>query len=185
MSILKFLGLSGDAARATEATETDTVRRIARELDDLEPERAKYLAAFAYLLGRVARADMSVSETETRTMERIVTEYGGLPAQQAVLVVQLAKTQGVLFGGTENYLVSKEFNGIAGREEKLALLRCLFEVGAADHSISTAESNVIRQIVDELQLEHRDYVTVRSAFRDHLAVLRKSDDRDGESGPSR
>ena len=59
------------------------------------------------------------------------------------------------------------------REEKLALLDCLFAVSAPDLSVTTTESNVIRQIADELRLEHGDYIEVRSRFRDHLAVLRK------------
>ena len=175
MSILRLLGFREEPAESGDPTETETVRKIVRELDHLEPTKAKFLAAFAYLMSRVAHADMTVSDEETGEMERIVIEDGGLPEQQAVLVVQMAKTQSLLFGGTENYLVSKEFNRIAGREEKLALLRCLFDVSAADESISTTESNVIRQIADELELEHRDFIAVRSAYRDHLAVLKKAD----------
>jgi uncharacterized tellurite resistance protein B-like protein len=174
MSILKLLGFRETAPAEASPSETETVRKIVRELDQLEPERAKYLAAFAYLLSRVARADLSVSEHETREMERIVAEYGELDGGQAVLVVQIAKSQGLLFGGTENYLVSKEFSDLASREDKLHLLRCLFEVSASDDSVSTAESNVIRQIADELRLDHRDYVGVRSEFREHLAVLRRN-----------
>jgi len=173
MSILKLLGFREAAPAAASPSETETVRKIVRELDQLEPDRAKYLAAFAYLLSRVARADLHVSEHETREMERIIAAYGELEEHQAVLVVQIAKSQALLFGGTENYLVSKEFSRLASREDKLHLLRCLFEVSAADESVSTAESNVIRQVADELELEHRDYVGVRSEFREHLAVLRR------------
>jgi uncharacterized tellurite resistance protein B-like protein len=93
----------------------------------------------------------------------------------------MAKTQSLLLGGTENYVVTREFNRMASREEKLALLECLFAVSAADTSVSTIESNVIRQIAEELKLEHREYAEVRSKFRDHLAVLKKPEaDRDTE-----
>jgi uncharacterized tellurite resistance protein B-like protein len=175
MSILKLLGFRESAPPDATQSETETVRKIVRELDELEPERAKYLAAFAYMLSRVARADLHISDEESRSMERIVAEYGELAEQQAVLVVQIAKSQNLLFGGTENYLVSREFKNIASRDDKLHLLRCLFEVSASDESISTAESNVIRQIADELSLEHQDYIGVRSAFREHLAVLKKGE----------
>jgi hypothetical protein len=47
--------------------DTETVRRIVRELDQLDPSRARFLAAFAYVLSRVAGADLKVSETETPT----------------------------------------------------------------------------------------------------------------------
>ena len=109
-------------------------------------------------------------------MERIVTERGQLPAELAVIVVQMAKTQNLLFGGTENYLVTREMNRIASRDQKVALLDCLFAVSAADESVTTLEDNVIRQIAAELRLEHRDFIAVRARYRDRLAVLKKSDE---------
>ena len=180
MSILRFLGLQNEGVTSASTPETETIRKIARELDQLDPEQARYLAAFAAILSRVARADLQVSEEETRKMEQIVAEDGGLPERQAVLVVQIAKSQSLLLGGTENYLVAREFNKLATREQKRALLRCLFDVSAADDSISTVEDNVIRQIADELKLEHRDFIAVRSAFREHLAVLKKSPGKKSE-----
>ena len=56
MSILRFFKLNPDQCQKSSA-ETETVRKIAQAMDQLEPERAKFIAAFAYLLGRVARAD--------------------------------------------------------------------------------------------------------------------------------
>nr|NIM62462.1 hypothetical protein [Acidobacteriota bacterium]NIQ87098.1 hypothetical protein [Acidobacteriota bacterium] len=55
---------------------------------------------------------------------------------------------------------------------------CLFAVGAADDSISTTEDNVVRQIADELELEHPDFIAVRSRFREQLGVFQKSGDGD-------
>ena len=175
MSILKFLGLVSEDTEATathDAAETETVRKIVRELDHLPAERARFVAAFAYILSRVAHADLSISDEETRAMEAIVTERAHLPQEQAIIVVQMAKTQSLLFGGTENYLVTREFNRIASREEKVALLHCLYAVSSADREITSVEDRVIRQIADELLLEHHDYIAVRSSFREHLTVLK-------------
>ena len=144
-------------------------------------DRARFVASFAYILSRVARADLHVSDEETRAMERIVTEHGSLSEEQSVIVVQMAKSQNLLFGGTENYLVTRELNRIATKEQKLALLDCLFAVSSADESISTVEDNVVRQVAAELRIEHREFIEVRSRFRDHLAVLKKPDEPDGES----
>lgn len=180
MSILRFLGLREDEAPRGAGGETQTVRKIVERLDRLEPDRARYVAAFAYILSRVAGADLQISDDETRAMERIVSRLGGLPEEQAIVVVQMAKTQNLLFGGTENYLVTREFNRIATREQKLALLDCLFAVSAADESISAAESGVIRQIADELLLDRDDLIEVRSRYRDRLAVLRHPDEREPE-----
>ncbi len=176
MSIWKFLGLDKPEPERREETpsaETETVRKIVEQLDRMEPERARHIAAFAYNLSRVAHADRHISAEETRAMERIVMEMGGLPEEQALLVVQMAKTQSRLFGGTENFLVTREFNKLATREQKLRLLECLFAVSASDQSISTAEDNEIRQISKELLLSHKDFIQARLAFREHLAVLKK------------
>jgi uncharacterized tellurite resistance protein B-like protein len=174
MSIFRFLGWGKESEkRPASAAETATVRKIVEELDHLDPERARFVASFAYILSRVAQADMDISAEETRAMERIVHEIGGLPEEQALIVVHMAKSQNLLFGGTENFQVTKEFGRIAGKAEKMALLECLFAVSAADESVTTTESNVIRQIADELLLEHADYIKVRKRFREHLAVLRK------------
>ena len=173
MSILEFLGFGSTEPAARDESETATVRKIVDELDHMEPERARFVAAFAYILSRVARADMHISDEETLSMQRIVAEQGQLPEEQAIIVVQMAKTQNLLFGGTENFLVTREFREMASRDQKIALLHCLFAVSAADQSVSTAEDGVIRQIADELRLEHRDFIAVRRHFTDYLAVLKK------------
>jgi uncharacterized tellurite resistance protein B-like protein len=169
MSLLRFLGLE---PKTPASPDTETVRRIAATLDAMDPERARWIAAFSFLLCRVARAELVISDEESVAMENIIRERGGLTAEQAVLVLQIAKTQATLFGGTENFLVSREFNRLATREQKLALLDCLFAVSAADESISTAEDNEIVRICAELQLPREEAVEARSRYRQYLAVLK-------------
>ena len=182
MSILEFLGFGTERERPeSDPQMTETVRKLVDQLDHLEPERARFVAAFAYVLSRVAGADQHVSDEETRAMERIVMDHADLPEEQAILVIQMAKSQNVLFGGTENFLVTRELNRIATHEQKLALLECLFLVSAADESISTAEDTVVRQIAAELLVEHRDFIEVRRRFREHLAVLKKPERGDAGS----
>jgi len=172
MSLLDWL--AGRASRPTEATssEVETVRKIARALDELEPQRARFIACFAYLLGRVAFADLEISDEESSVMERLVAEVGRLPEQQAVLVTQMAKTHNQLFGGTDNFLVTREFDRLASPQDKRSLLGCLYAVSAADHSISVQEDNEIRKIASELRLEHRDFIAARTQYAEHLAVLK-------------
>ncbi len=175
MSILDLLGLARRRAADSRSgdTDTDTVRRIVASLDRLPPERARYVAAFGYVLARVALADRVIAEEETRVMEEMVRRHGGLPEEQAVIVVQLAKSQNLLFGGTEDFLVTREFDRMATLEQKLALLDCLFAVSAAEGGIATMEDNEIRRIAIELKIPHDEYVRVRLAHRQDLNVLQK------------
>src|SRR5262245_17709785 len=132
--IWSWLGLG-----AREPRESSPLRDVINALDEMEPERARHLARFAYLLGRVAHADQQVSASETAAMERLVLDEGGLTNDQATLVVSLAKTSNLLFGGTADFDVAREFAASASYEEKLALARCLFAVAASEDAISMVE----------------------------------------------
>lgn len=172
MSILKLLGFKREDPVETETGDTETVRKVVRELDALEPDHARYIAAFAYILSRVANADLDISEEETLEMERIVKRFGSLPDEQAVLVVQIAKTQSRLLGSTEDYLVTREFKAISTPEQRRELLDCLFAVSASDDTISSAEETQIRQISSELGFTHKEFVTARAVYSDKREVLR-------------
>jgi len=152
--------------------ETDTVRKIVNELDDLEPQRARYIACFAYLLSRVAHADLDISDEETEAMEQIVLERGNLPEAHAIIVVQMAKSRAVMFGATEDFLVAREFNEVADKEQKLALLDCLFAISASHEGISSIEDAEIGKIANELKLSRNEVASLRSAYQDHLNVLK-------------
>ena len=171
-----LLGLGSGARDARPEGETATVRKIVRELGELAPERARFVACFAYLLSRVANADLEISLDETRKMERIVQKFGDLPEEQAVLVVEIAKSQARLFGGTENFQVAREFKQLATPEQCEELLHCLFAVSAADDSISGAEEQQVRLIADELGLSHAQFVTVRSSYNDKRSILQNLKD---------
>jgi uncharacterized tellurite resistance protein B-like protein len=169
MSFLKFLGLQNNTKAAEDA---GTVREISRKLDRLDPAVAAYHALFACVLSRVAHADLTISEVETRRMENILQTLGHLTPETAALVVEIAKRQNQLLGGVENYLLTRRFKEVSDRTQREHLLECLLAVAAADESISGHENAEIRKIADELEIERADFIAIRSRFRDHLAVLK-------------
>jgi tellurite resistance protein len=179
----RFLGLDrqgpdprlpvGDAAAPLpdSAAETATARRIVARLEALPPDEARFLACFAYVMGRTANADFDISDDETALMERFAVEYGGLDTAQAVLVVQMAKVQARVNGGTEDFVVTREFRSISTPAQRLALLRCCFAVGAVDGTISADEAGTINEIARELDLEAADVNAVRSEFHEQLSAV--------------
>ena len=94
-------------------------------------------------------------------MEALVMQEGGLAADVAALVVSLAKSSNLLFGGTADYLVAQEFAASAAYDEKLALARCLFAVAATDASISMAEETEIHRITNQLRIQQADLTALR------------------------
>jgi uncharacterized tellurite resistance protein B-like protein len=176
MVFRRFLGGAqpgGVVPRPTApAQDSATVRRIVGELEALPEDRARHLAGFAYVLGRAANSDMVMTEAETTLMERIVMEHGQIPEAQAVLVVEIAKQQERLVGGTEDYPVTRQWTAAASEEERLALLRCCFLVNAVDDSISAEESAVLNEIGNELMLDSAAIARIRGEFTDRYTVVK-------------
>ncbi len=154
------------------AGDTETVRRIVARLDSMPPEHARFLAGFAYILARAAHADLDISAEETAVMETAIRELGELDEAQAVLVIQMAKLQSRAKFGTEDYLVTREFAGFATDEQKLAVLRAAFAVGAADDEISSDEAQTINQIASELGIDRPLLNVIREAYVDKFSAIR-------------
>jgi uncharacterized tellurite resistance protein B-like protein len=174
MAMRRLLGLSAPAeARrsAPDAPETATIRRIVGELEQLEPDLRRYLAGLAYILGRAANADLSITADETVVMERIMSEIGGLPEAQAVLVVEIAKHQAELYGGTEDYVVTRDFAARATPDQRRAAVAACFAVVASDHEINAEEYAELTQIATELGLTRAELNEIRRKYSDHLTVI--------------
>ena len=151
-----------------EGPEHAPLRDLVQTLDRMEPDRARHLARFAYLLGRVAVADRDVSTAETQTMERLLVEHGELTPAQATVVVGLARTSNLLFGGTADFQVAQDFAEHATYDDKLALARCLFAVAASDEAVSLAEESEIHRIVNQLRILPEDLLKLRIQHRTFL-----------------
>jgi uncharacterized tellurite resistance protein B-like protein len=169
MAFLEWLGLAPAPARDPE---TEVVHRIAERLDSMDPAEARHLALFAFLLARVAQADLRTTADEVQEMERLVREHAGLDGPQAAMVVEIARATQKLLGPTHNFVATREFRDAASQEQKVGLLRCLFAIAAADGTITGDEEEEIRTVSRGLLLEDRDYLAVRSAFGDKRSVLR-------------
>ena len=160
-----------DGSTATPVGDTESVRRIAARLAALPPERARYVAAFAYLLARAAHVDVSISDAEAAEMTRLISEEGTLDAATAALVVELAGTRVDRYGATDDYLVTREFKAISTPEQRVHLLRCCLSVAAADADIDADESWLVNRIAEELDVPRTDLNRIRGEFTDRLAGL--------------
>lgn len=162
-----WLGL-GDTAPAPEPPQ---LHELLAALDQLEPARAQYLARFAFLLGRVARADQQISEEEARAMEIMLIEQAHLPTAQAMLVVNLARTSKLMFSATTDFTVTQEFADSASYQERLALAHCMFAVAGSDERISTTEEAELHRITNQLRIEGPDLRKIRLQYRPMLPGL--------------
>jgi len=165
-SILKWIGV--DESRL----EPDVLDRTAAALESLGPDRARYVAAFGYLLARVANVDSHVTADEMDLMHRLVQREADLSDEESAAIVNLALGDAMRFSGTHNLEVAREFMAISTQEQRLGLLRCLFALSAADDHVATDEDNEIRRVSRELKIEHADFIQARAEVRRHLGVLK-------------
>jgi uncharacterized tellurite resistance protein B-like protein len=168
--LLRFLGISTETPAAQLGHESLT--RIAAVLDGFPPDRARLYACFAYVLARVAGADLRIRDGERAAMEETLIRCAGIPAAEARVVSDIAQGEVERLGATNNYIVTREFGRLSTTDEKLQLLECLFAVAAADDVITGDESSEITLIAKEIGLAHADVLAVRSRFREKLAELR-------------
>jgi uncharacterized tellurite resistance protein B-like protein len=151
---------------------TGSVKSIAAQLAGLPPARARYVAAFAYVLGRAAHATGAMSESERQVMLSLA-QTGGLDADTAPLVVDLAGTLAGEFGATEDFLVAREFKAISTQEQREQLLRCCFLVMAADDEIDATESWLANRLAEELDVERPDLNAIRAEFHEQLSGVKE------------
>ena len=177
MVLRRFFGAGTKPAPAAEvpsspaARETESIRRIVAELEALPLEQRRFVAGFAYVLARAAHADLEISPAELAYMERAVVEVGHLSEAQAVLVVEMARSTNELYGPTDDYVVTRELANGASRQQREDLLRTAFAVGAADDSISAAETAELNEIGKELGFRADEVDAIRYEFRDQLAAI--------------
>jgi uncharacterized tellurite resistance protein B-like protein len=170
----RFLGGTAPAmpSAASADPDTETVRRIVAQLEALPHDRARFLAAFAYILTRAAAADLEIADTEAREIEVLVREQAGVPEAQSVLIAQMARHQSLLEGATEDYLVTRQFKDLSTDAERLALLRCCYLVSAADDEISLAESDTLQDIALELDVDRHAVNAIREEFAEKLSTIK-------------
>src|SRR5262245_35466709 len=159
------------AAAPSAAGDTATVRRIVAKLEAMPPEQARLLAAAAYTLARAANADLEISDEETAAIERELQTEGTIDEATAVLVTEMAKLQAKTVGGTEDYVVTREFKAISTPELRLRVLRACFAISAANNTISAEETSVLNQIAEELDIEDAALNEIRAEYHEQLSSV--------------
>lgn len=155
------------------------IREAVSGMGSLSPEQRRFLAGYAYVLVRVARADGMMNEAEVAVIEEAVIEAGDLQRTQGVLVAALASSVNSLFGATEDYAFTREFARMASPQQLQRLLRACVAVGAADGELTAAESTELYEIGRELGVHAEELDAIREQIdpRPPGAARRASDPR--------
>ena len=160
-------------AVADPAGDTATVRRIVAKLEAMPPEQARLIASAAYTLARAANADLDISDEETAAIERELQDHEALDEATAVLVTEMAKLQAKTVGGTEDYVVTREFKKLADDAQRVAVVRACYAVMAANGTISAEETGAINQIADELDIDEGVLRSIRAEYHEVFSSVQQ------------
>ena len=155
------------------AGDTATVRRIVAKLEAMPPEQARLIAAAAYMLARAANADLDISDEETAAIEHELQAHESIDEATAVLVTEMAKLQAKTVGGTEDYVVTREFKAIADESQRLVILRACFAVMAANGTISAEENAIVNEIAEELDIDDAALNAIRADYHEQLSSVQQ------------
>ena len=170
MKLLRFLGL--EDSQAGREAEPASLVELAQTLEGLPPEQARLVAAFSYLMARVAGTDLEMAETERAAIADRLETFAELDAEAAARLTDAALASATLHGASDDHLVARAFRDMSGHEERLRLIRCLLAVAAADDTITTREDNEIFEVAAEIGVDRRDVVAIRSQWKDYLGSMR-------------
>src|SRR4029078_8745076 len=153
------------------AGDTATVRRIVAKLEAMPPDQARFLAAAAYILARAANADMNISDEETAAIESELQGHESIDEATAVLVTEMAKLQAKTVGGTEDYVVTREFKALADDAQRIAIVRACSAVRALNGTISAEETGTINEIADELDIDEETLRSIRAEYHEKFSSV--------------
>lgn len=166
MSLLRFLGIGGKSEG--RASEPASLAEIGAQLDSLPAEESRFVAAFSYLLARVAGADLRTDDTERNAMAQRLEVFAEIDADRAALLAKTAIEAAATHSASDDHLVARAFRDMSGPAERLRLLRCLYAVAAADEHISTIEDNEIFAVAAAIGVGRLDVVALRAEWKEHL-----------------
>ncbi len=153
---------------------TELTRIVKTQLPDADAETIRVVAALAGILGAVAYADREISPEELVRIQRELLTISGMtqPAAQAVtgVVARHAREMATV----QIPHCTRTLRELGDEELREQILGLLVHVAAADGTIRSVETTMLRQLTTALGLPQDTYNALQARFRDQLEVLGRS-----------
>lgn len=112
--------------------------------------------ATAALAMDIARADNNMDADERQHIAEALARYFSLSAEETERLMQLADTQ--LQESVSMYDFTRQLKEGLDRQERIEIIRLLWDVAWRDNEIHKYEEHFIRKIADLLYVSHSDYI---------------------------
>lgn len=131
--------------------------------DDQDDEAALHLAA-AMLLVEVAKADHSLDDDELERMRGVLARNWGLGDDELAELLQVARDSSDTSVSLHRHI--DLINANFAPQQKVDLVRGLWEVACADATIHHHEEALIRRLADLLYVSHTDFIRTKHRVLD-------------------
>ncbi|RMG41268.1 MAG: TerB family tellurite resistance protein [Candidatus Dadabacteria bacterium] len=177
LDLLKLFGLkNGSSSESLEHGSLFT--RLSELLSGLSEREVAVITGISGLLGQVAYADLEISDKEICKIKSVLQSNLGLDEQHAELVVTVTKELTRELAGIEDFRYTRLINEHCTKDEKMQLLKALFEIASADDSISSDEDLAIGNIARDLLLTREDFISARADYTRFLDVIKNLPKKD-------
>jgi uncharacterized tellurite resistance protein B-like protein len=129
------------------------------KINDQQDTQDKIPLAAATLLIEVNRASLDKSSVEQQAIKAVLVKSFNLSEQKIDSLVEHATAQDE--DVTSLYPFIKLINQHYSEEQRIALVKTLWEVAVADQEISIYEEHTIRKISDLLYVSHSDFIKTK------------------------
>ena len=129
--------------------------------DDAEHQHHDLGLATAVLATDIARADENMDDAERRHIAAAIADYFSLSQAESEQIMQLADTHQE--ESVSLYEFTRQLKDGLERQERIEIIRLLWDVAWADAEIHKHEEHFIRKIADLLYVSHSDFIRAKLA----------------------
>ncbi len=123
-----------------------------------EGEQALQLAT-ATLLMEVARADSHISDDERQAIRRAIETHYGFSPEKSQQITRAAEHEAE--HSTSLYPFTRLIDRECGYQDKLQIIRMLWQVVHADGCTDKHEEHLVRRVADLLHVPHREFIRAK------------------------
>jgi len=144
---------------------------IRTELVEADEETVCVVTAIIGLLGAVAYADGDFSPDEQQRVREELERIHGMTPRGVNVISSALKNHILEIATVQTPHYTRALRELGDHELRLDVLEMLMALAAADQVITSAETNIMRQITSSLGLTQADYNAAQAKYRDRLSVL--------------
>ncbi len=116
--------------------------------------------ACTVLLCEVMRADGHLDCEERLTLERLISEHFSLTHDEVKELINEASH--ISEHAIDFHQFTSKINSHYSPQEKIQIVKLLWQLAMADGNIASIEEHIIRRIADLLHLSHAEYIAAKS-----------------------